>query len=82
MDSAQRFDLTREAQDDGGYDSTNEDDYHASSSKKSRYDLATKERKDLRNHAKGAKDIIGEEASREDMRKQRISIISMTGTNH
>lgn len=81
MDLDQRFDLTREAQDDGGYDSTNEDDAYARSSKKARYDLATKERKDLRSHAKGDKKILRDEASLEDLRKQRTSVITLTGTN-
>jgi len=73
-----RFDLTREAQDDGGYDSTNEDDYYTKSSKKARYDLASKKKKDPTRHAKGSKDVFREEAAVEEGRKQRLNLLSLS----
>jgi len=78
MTASERFDLRLEAQDDGGYDSTNEDDEYAKSSKRARYDLASKEKKDLRKHAKGDKEVLRTEASLEEGRKQRIHLNSMT----
>merc|ERR1711962_24699 len=74
----QRFDLTREAQDDGGYDSTNEDDHYSKASKKGRYDLARKEKRDPTRHAKGSKDILREEAAVEEGRKQRLNLLSLS----
>jgi len=81
MESFQRFDLTREAQDDGGYDSTNEEDEYSRASKKARYDLATSQKKDKRKHAKGDKDVLRTESSQEEMRKARVSTIALTGTS-
>jgi len=73
-----RFDLTREAQDDGGYDSTNEDDQYSKASKKARYDLASKGKKDPRRHAKGSKEVFREEAAVEEGRKQRLNLLSLS----
>eukprot|EP00088_Acartia_fossae_P023770 TRINITY_DN2477_c0_g1_i2.p1 TRINITY_DN2477_c0_g1~~TRINITY_DN2477_c0_g1_i2.p1 ORF type:complete len:324 (-),score=73.10 TRINITY_DN2477_c0_g1_i2:239-1210(-) len=76
--TSHRFDLTREAQDDGGYDSTNEDDHYTHKSKKARYDLATKEKRDARKHAKGSKEVFREEAGIEEGRKQRLNLLSLS----
>ncbi|XP_023329740.1 protein FRA10AC1 homolog isoform X2 [Eurytemora carolleeae] len=73
-----RFDLRREAQDDGGYDSTNEEDEYSKASKKARYDLTSKGKRDPRRKAKGSKEVLRVEASLEEGRKQRQDIITLT----
>jgi len=74
----QRFDLTREAQDDGGYDSTNEDDEYSRASKKARHDLASKGKKDARRHAKGSKEVFRAECAMEEGRKLRNNLLSLS----
>jgi len=73
-----RFDLTREAQDDGGYDSTNEDDAYTHSSKRARFDLAKKDKKDARRHAKASKEVFRAETAMEEGRKQRLNLLSLS----
>merc|ERR1740128_292984 len=73
-----RFDLTREAQDDGGYDSTNEDDAYTHSSKRARFDLAKKDKKDAGRHAKASKEVFRAETAMEEGRKQRLNLLSLS----
>jgi len=74
----QRFDLTREAQDDGGYDSTNEDDQYSKANKKARYDLTSKGKKNPFKHAKADKEIFRSETAMEEGRKQRLNLLSLS----
>lgn len=74
----QRFDLTREAQEDGGYDSTNEDDHYSKSRKRGRYDLTSKGKRDPTKHAKGSKEVFRAEAAMEEGRKQRLNLLSLS----
>lgn len=70
--------MRREAQDDGGYDSTNEDDDNAKASKKARRDLAYKEKKGVKRHEKGAKEVFRDETALEEGRKLRYSLLSLS----
>lgn len=74
----ERVDFTREAQnDDGGYDSTNEDDEDQRLRKKRRLDLAVPEKTDRRKKAKGDKEIFRSETSAEEGRKLRYQLLSL-----
>jgi len=75
---AQRFDLTREAQDDGGYDSTNEDDPYIKANKKARHDLTSKGKKNPFKHAKADKEVFRSETAMEEGRKQRLNLLSLS----
>jgi len=71
------FDLTREAQHDGGYDSTNEDDEDAVASKRARQDLAGRSKYDKKGRAKVHKRDAHEEASFEVGRGMRSKLLTM-----
>jgi len=72
------FDLTREAQhDDGGYDSTNEDDEDTIASKRARQDLTGKPRYDKKSKALAHKSEAHEEASFETGRGMRSKLLTM-----
>lgn len=73
-----RFDLTREAQHDGGYDSTNEEDEDSRQRKRARHDLALPAKQDLRKKAKADKEVFREEAGAEEGRKQRLQLLSLS----
>jgi hypothetical protein len=71
------FDLNREAQHDGGYDSTNEDDEGAVEARRARRDLAGGKRYDKRARALVHKAAAHEEASFETGRGMRSQMLSM-----
>merc|ERR1719447_2532406 len=71
------FDLTREAQNDGGYDSTNEDDEDTVASKRARHDLAGGAKYDKKGKAKAHKREAHEEASFEVGRGMRSKLLTM-----
>lgn len=71
------FDLTREAQHDGGYDSTNEDDEGAVEAKRARRDLAGGKKYDKKGKAKVHKSAAHEEASFETGRGMRSQLLTM-----
>lgn len=74
-----RFDLTREAQHDGGYDSTNEDDEDYRQRKRARQDLAVPAKQDFRKKAKGKKETFREEeAASAECRAQRQQLLSLS----
>ena len=71
------FDLAREAQNDGGYDSTNEDDEEAVAAKRARGDLAGKAKYDKKARALVHKSAAHEEASFETGRGMRSQLLTM-----
>merc|ERR1719447_1019244 len=71
------FDLIREAQNDGGYDSTNEDDEDTMASKRARHDLAGRAKYDKKGKAKAHKREAHEEASFEVGRGMRSKLLTM-----
>jgi len=75
--SRRDFDLTREVQHDGGYDSTNEDDEDAHASKRARLDLAEKPRYDKKSKSLAHKSQAHEEASFETGRGMRSKLLTM-----
>jgi len=75
--SRDAFDLAREAQNDGGYDSTNEDDEEAVAAKRARGDLAGKAKYDKKARALVHKSAAHEEASFETGRGMRSQLLTM-----
>merc|ERR1719228_2874739 len=73
----QDFDLRHEAQQDGGYDSTNEDDEDTRAARKGRRDLAEKSRYDKKSRALVHKSAAHEEASFETGRGMRSKLLTM-----
>jgi len=76
--SSYSFDLTRESQYDGGYDSTNEDDEDTKEARRARQDLAGKHKHDPRSRAKATKQVFRDETAAEEGRRQRQGLLSLS----